>query len=623
VNSFEVDSEKWWKTQREIHGPLFSTVDYLESQNSAARDDVRFNMELASNFNVSGMGYDATGSRVRTGHRMRYNLTQSACDTGASLILSSRTVPIAMTVDGDYSLARTAERWTRAIQGQMYQLKVFEIAADIGVDGLQTGTGVAIGYVERDENGKPRPCIERVLPNELMVDCVDGMYRSPRSMYRSRLMPREAAIALWPKYEAQIRVAGGPSPRQFIDMFIKQDNRADFVRIVEAWHLPSGPGKNDGRHVIAIDNQDLRVEPYTADKFPLVVYRYVERRIGFWGQGLVERVMPAQVRLSELQQAKRDMQRLCSNPYMMIEENSNVSYDDMTNMPGQQVKYRGTMPQLVVFEGTPNDLSAEEAQIKQEVWEQEGFATSVQQGEVNKGLASARAVRAADDVASRRHVMPIRLVEQMYLDFVQLIAMLNDQCAAIDPDYTVVGRYRSGGKSWIKTDRWSEIRLPENDACVNVFPISALPTTPQGAWSALEEMTQAGYIGKNMSMELMQMPDTEAFVSMNNSNLDLTRYQIDQLFDGIPVLPIPQQFFADPAETPTLVTQAMLVAYRMNAPQEVIDLFEQFLSHCKVLIEADQAPPPATIAPAALNPAAAAAMAIQQPAMPAAMPVAA
>jgi hypothetical protein len=445
-------------------------------------------------------------------------------------------------------------------------------------------------------------------------------------MYRSRLMPRESAIALWPKFEAQIRCAGGPSPRQFIDMFIRQDNRADFVRIVEAWHLPSGPGKKDGRHVIAIDNADLRVEPYVADRFPLVVYRYVERRIGFWGQGLVERVTPAQVRLSELQQAKRDMQRLCSNPYMMIEENSNVSYDDMTNMPGQQVKYRGTAPMLVVFEGTPGDLSAEEAQIKQEVWEQEGFASSIQQGETNKALSSARAVRAADDVASRRHIMPIRLVEQMYLDFVQLIEMLNDQCAAIDPDYTVIGRYRSGGKSWIKADKWTEIKLPATDVSVNVFPISALPTTPQGQWSALEEMTQAGMIGKNMAAELMQAPDMDAFASMATSNIDLTRYQIDQMLDGIPTLPIPQQLMQDPAESPQLVIQAMLIAYRMNAPDQVIQLFEDYLAHCKTLIEGNAPPAPMNVAPAALdaNAANAAQMAAAMPQPGAApMPVAA
>jgi hypothetical protein len=595
----------WWQTKKDVHTDLGPMVRYLQANNRGLREDVRFHMELCSNFSVSGNGTDGNSVFARRAvGKIRYNLTQSAVDTGASLILSNRTVPMALTSDGDFSLQRKAERWTRAIQGQMHSLGVFDIAADIGVDGLQTGTGFALGWVETDigEDGKPvnpRPCIERILPNEILVDSVDGQYRSPRSIYRIKFIAREQLISLYPQHERLLKVAGGPNEQDYIDFFLSRENKADFVRVVEAWHLPSRKGRKDGRHVICTDNLDLRVEPFTRTRFLIVAYRYAERRIGYHGQGLVERVTPAQIRLSELQQAKRDMQRLCSNPYLMIEENSNVSYDMLTNMPGQEVKYRGTMPQIVVFEGTPADLSQEEQQIKAEVWEQEGFSASVQQGEVNKGLSSARAVRAADDVASRRHVMPIRLVEAMYLDFTKLIEDLNDQCAEIDPEYTVTGRYRSGRRSWIKEDRWLDLKLPENDAQINVFPISALPTTPMGMWSSLEELTAAGMIGKSMAQDLQQMPDVDAWDTLNNANLDLTRYQIDRMLDGIPELPIPQQFFFSPTESPALVTQAMLVAYRMQAPDEIIQLFEAYLAYSKTL--AEQAAPPVQQAPAALG----------------------
>jgi hypothetical protein len=608
----------WWLAKKDVHSDVTAFARYLQAANRGLREDARFHMELCSNFSVSGNGTDGNSIFARRAvGKIRFNLTQAAVDTGASLILSNRTVPMALTSDGDFSLQRRAERWTRAVQGQMHSLGVFELAADIGVDALQTGTGFALGWVETDEGDggrpvNPRPCLERILPNEILVDSVDGQYRSPRSIYRIKFIAREQLISMYPQHERLIKVSGGPNEQDYIDFFISRDNKADFVRVVEAWHLPSRKGQKDGRHVICTDNLDLRVEPYTRQRFPIIAYRYAERRIGYHGQGLVERVTPAQVRLSELQQSKRDMQRLCSNPYLLIEENSGVEFDMMTNMPGQQVKYRGTPPQIVVFEGTPADLSQEEAQIKAEVWEQEGFSASVQQGEVNKGLSSARAVRAADDVASRRHVMPIRLVEAMYLDFTKLIEDLNDQCAEIDPEYTVTGRYRSGRRSWIKEDRWVDLKLPENDAQINVFPISALPTTPMGMWSALEEMTAAGQVGKSMAQDLQQLPDVASFDTLATSNLDLTRWQIDRMLDGIPELPIPQQFFFDPAESPALVTQAMLVAFRMEAPDEIIQLFEAYLAHAQTLTT--QAPAPLQQAPAALdaNAAAAAQVALAQ-----------
>lgn len=617
--------DAWWrKRPATVHQELHSTVVYLTKQNRGQREDTRFFMELASNFNVAGNGCENYGWMGRAaGGKMRRNLTASACDTAASLILQNRTIPMAVTTDGDFALSRLAERWTRAIQGQFYQLGVFDLAPDIGMDALQTGTGFLIGYVERDEEGNPRPCLERVLPNEILVDCVDGQYRTPRSIYRVKHVSREQLAALYPKYATKLRTAGGPLATDYIDFFIRKDNRADFVRVTEAWHLPTGKGKKDGRHVICVDNCDLVDEPWTKDTFPIRAYRYVERRLGFWGQGLVERVMPAQIRLSEIQQAKRDMQKLCSNAYWLVHRHSNVSWDDITNMPGQQMEWEGaTPPQMVVFEGTPADLSAEEAQIVQEVFENEGFANSVSGGEVNKGLSSARAVRAADDVASRRHVMPTRLYESLYLGLAELIAELNDECAEIDPNYTVTGRYRSGGKSWIKTEKWTDLKLPKDRVQINVFPISALPTTPAGLWSQLEEMTQAGQVSKSWAMELQGLPDVDAFTSLQNSSHDYTTWQIDRMLDGIEELPVSYQNLDESA---VLVNQALMVVLRMEAPDNIVALFDNYLNAIPV-VKAGGVQAPAPMAPAALDQNAAAAMqltgggAMPPPGGPAPMP---
>jgi hypothetical protein len=622
----EEDTQKgaWWCSKpRNAYLTVCGIVNYLERQNRGQREDTRFFMELASNFNIAGNGCENSGWFGRAaGGKMRRNLCQSLCDVASSLILQNRTVPMAVTSDGDYALARLAERWTRAIQGQFYNLKVFDIAPDVGRDALETGTGFVLGYVEMDEKGKPRPVIERVLPNEILVDAVDGQYREPRSLYRIKLVARETLIAAWPKFAAKLRTSGGPTPHNFVDFSISKTNKADFVRVIEAWHLPTMPGKADGRHVICTDNVDLVDEPYAKEKFPIRAYRYVVRRVGFWGQGLVERVMPCQVRLSEIQQAKRNMQRLCSNTYWMRHENCDWSWDEMSNLPGQEIVWTGqTPPQMVTFEGTPADLNAEEQQIVAEAMEQEGFSGNMVAGDVNKGLSSARAVRAADDVSSRRHVMPTRLYESLYLDMADLIAELNDQCAEIDPQYTVTGRYRAGRRSWIKEDLWTELKLPEGKVQITVFPISALPTTPMGLWSTLEEMTQAGMVSKEMAMELQGLPDVARFMAGETSSIDLAGWQIDRLMDGHEELPIPQQ---DLQTSIRMANQAMLIAYRMEAPQHVLDAFDGYMAYGKSLLEQPPANALGGMAPAALSPEAAAAAQIAAapaPAMPGAPPL--
>lgn len=113
-------------------------------------------------------------------------------------------------------------------------------------------------------------------------------------------------------------------------------------------------------------------------------------------------------------------------------------------------------------------------------------------------------------------------------------------------------------------------------------------------------------------MELQNMPDLDRYTHSETSSIDLAGWQIDRLFDAVQELPIPQQ---DLQTSIRMVNQAMLIAYRMEAPQEVLDAFEMYMAYGKSLLET----PPANanalsgMAPAALSPEAAAAAQMAPP----------
>ncbi len=609
--------DAWWsQDDSQAHASVTARLQFLSQQNTAQREDVMFHMNIFSNFNIDGEGTIGALAYLMPGStkKIRRNIASAAVDTAASMIAAGRTMPLYLTSGADFQLARRAEQRGRVLHGQFYELGVFDIGTDVFFDGAATGTGIVKGY--RDTMNRPQ--LKRLLPNSVFVDQAEG--RDPRSFYEVGVFAREVLMSTYPKCRLELESSAGPTNEDMADFFIRVDNKADLVRVVEAWHLPSVEGAKDGRHVICANNVTLLDEPYERDRPPLAFYRYAQRRAGFWGQGLIERTLPAQLRQAELQRVVDACQDLCSLSMWLIPENSNFNIEDIDNLPGGAATYQGQVPpQLVTWSGTPPDIKAEIQQIADEVFANEGLSPGMVGGELpQKGLNSARAVRAADDVASRRLVIPTRAFERFYLDVARLIEDLNDDCAKEDPDYAVTGRKRFGRKTFLNVVKWTDLALPTDDFRCSMFPMSAMPTTPQGKIATVDEWIQDGFVSKPQAMDLMEFPDTESFASMETADIDLVMWQIDETLEWDPEgeedapLPIPNQDLMYAAAT---MNKAFLVAYRMKAPQHTLDAMQSYIDYAKRLMDEAAGPVETnTDDPAALSPGAAAAaqVALQQ-----------
>jgi len=118
--------------------------------------------------------------------------------------------------------------------------------------------------------------------------------------------------------------------------------------------------------------------------------------------------------------------------------------------------------------------------------------------------------------------------------------------------------------------------------------MSSLPTTPAGRWAAALEWVQSGFISKQYAVDLMGMPDLDAFAAIENAHLEIAKWQIEQMLDGIPQDPMPRQNLQVAMD---LATRSELQAITMGADPEIIDLFEAYLTYCQALM--DKAAPPA------------------------------
>lgn len=572
----------WWESKTgEAHDDVFARHKFLCEQSREMRLDNLLYLNIAANWNVdgSGSGYGPLEWRSsNSGRKIRRNICQSGLDTSASLIAANRTIP-SYSTNGNFASSRKAMHKARCIHAQMWQLKAFEHGVDAFYDGASTGTGATHVYADYITK---KPKLVRPKPNSIFVDLAED--RDPRTLDWTHFIARSVLKARFKKYRFEIENAKGPSGTDFEDFFIREDNRADLVKVVESWHLPSYPGAGDGRHVITVSSCTLVDEDYKRDRLPFAFYHYSRRRAGFFGQGLVERMLPAQIRLCELQRTVAKNQDLTSLAMWLIEENSGVDEDQITNAEGGMVTYRGTAPQLAVWQGTPQDLKSEIREIIADAFEQEGLSPGMVGGElVQKGLSSARAIRAGDDVASRRQVIPTRFLETYYLDVAQLIADANDDLADNDANYTVNGYYRAGRQQFITQRRWVDLKFSDNDnSTLTVMSMSAVPTTPQGRMAAVEEYIAGGFMSKPVAISLMEFPDIEAWQCLETADLDLVEYQIDRLLDGFAELPIGDQ---DPYLARDLITKSKLVAYRMQADYEILDNMGRYIAYADQLIE--------------------------------------
>lgn len=587
----------WEAAEADIPAQVWARQKSLEDQAAEMRADNLMYMSIATNGNVDGSGsYGSESSQYRLmGMRVRKNITGALIDTAASRIASLRTLPVYTAAGADYTLRQKAEDRANCLLHQMTtELNVFKIGPKVWYDAARCGSGAARVFVNPDTG---RPKVVRLKPNSYFTDQAEG--DNPRTLTIVYFTPRDYLARQYKDHAAKIADATGPTFDDYETFFIRQDNEADLVKVVEAWHLPSGGDASDGMHVMTTNNAVLHKAPYTRQRYPVVFYNLFDRPFGFWGQGYVERALSAQVRYWQLQTVIDRCENLGSNLVFLVHDESDVQAGDIDNMPGLVLKYGGPVPpQAVVWSGTPQDLVRQQQQIWADLLEQEGFSPGTVNGELpQKGLNSARAVRAATDVSSQRHVPQIKNFEDFYKELVQCIADANDDCVALKPQYTVSSLALAGRSQFMRTSKWAELAIPEGDIRLNVFSVNAMASSPAAQLEAIEELTQQGAMTRAQAMALIGVPDLPAWAQLETAQEDLVQFQIEKMRAGTRELPIPNQV-PYMQEAKRAVNNALLIAYRSGAPEETQQLFRNYIAYWDVL----QAQQPTPVAEEPLPP---------------------
>ncbi len=585
MNELQSFSKWWTRKDDEVARSVFGYLNYVENKQMFRHTANLRHARLYGNFEMLGFGANEYAKRnMFQNGGMSLNVIHACIDTAAAKIAKAKPKPLFLSTKGNWSVQTRCKNLTRYVEALFSQAHVYQEAVKVFFDAGIFGTG-ALKVIVDDET--QAISVERVLIDEIIVEDSDGVYGCPRHLIQRRFASRDSLIAQFPKSKMGILDARAG---RAIDSQVNQIN-PDLVLVVEAWHLPSGPKSKDGKYSISVDNCTLYLEDYDKDYFPFEFFRWSDAILGFFGNGIAEQLTPIQKEINYLLMDIQEANHLMARPRIFLEEGSKIVPSHLDSDHGIPIiPFIGQPPVFM----TPSPMAGAVFEhlnfLYAKAFETTGISQMAAASKKQPGLDSGVALREFSDIESER----FNLVGQRWeIFFMELAKKFID----ISRDL-----YKSGGaklkikgktKRFIKDLKFADVNLKDEQFEMDVESVGFLPNTAAGKLQKVQELVQSGFIRKEYGLSLLEFPDTEQVMTLENAAFDDVMMLIERMLEDGEYDPPEQYMNLDLSMT--LVQSSYLRAKQAGAPEDRLKLLRDFMKDLEVL----QAPPPPPEAPEA------------------------
>lgn len=575
-------SARWWLLPKDkIHTGVSTVVEHILTNMSVRR---RMNYFFAALYNDLGAQFTSSrhtnlyynrtaldGNAV-LGSSITLNVLQNCIDTACALISKNKPKPQFLTEGSkDYATKVKGKELTRYVEGIFDETNMYQVAQKVFLDACIYGTGALKLFIE---DGEIRA--ENIFIEEILVDDLEGMHEAPVQLHQRKYIARDILCAQFPECEEEIRscqeISGGTT------------TTADVIAVRESWHLRSGKKSKDGMHAITIENCTLYAEPFTKDTFPILFFRWAFQTLGFWGRGICHETWKLQRELDIILQTIQRSQRLVSGPIIAVESGSNITEDHITsNRLGKIVEYSVTPPQFLTPPSVNAELYNHANYLEDRIYKVAGVSQAAAQGEKQKEVKSAIAIREANDITAGRFEITGQRWERFHMDIAKLLVDLSCDLSKEKSDLSVM----TTGKGSARRINFKDVKSELEDYKLQLFPVSGLPSTPAGKLDQLMDYAQAGYLSKEQVMDIADFPDLEDTISLETASLHLTQDILSNIkLHGDYIAPGPYM--------------TLPIAYRMaclevdratlqNVDEDNIELLRKWADACQDLMDEGKA----------------------------------
>lgn len=524
----------WAKTLRQCWRPLAQRD--LEHdriyENRTLRYGARYLPALSA---LESIGYDTA----------RLFVTTSIVDTFVARISKRRSMPMFVVDDAEWDLKQKAHDFRRWLHGKMLETAVDRLWPGMVRDACVRGDGVL--YVDDTDDDI---IVERVHRSELLIDPYEAKQGAPavRTIYRLRQVSRDALIAQWPEYAAQIEQA----PEAMEDPLTRRADllsdetmlgRRDIVDFFEAWHLPScddaDEDETDGRVAACLDGATLCYAPWTSPRFPFARLSRYPSQTGYWGRGDVEMLRGSQAELNRMVADISQNVHVTGKGIWMAPMAAQVQPEQLSGYrPFVLQTMAGTAPQFVHPPPVgPATIDLLERKIG---WMHDliGVAQWAAQGRSPLGNGvSGVAIDTMEDLLSDRHSTFEDAAGHARLDIAQ--GML-DAGQRLQARWKAEGardaddkrRRRKLGATWmdkgsIKRLDWDDVALKGEEYRLQLEPVNFLPSTRAGKLAMTAELVGKGVIPQEYASTLYEEPD----VAHINREVNAERNNVQRMME--------------------------------------------------------------------------------------------
>lgn len=582
---------KWWdEADGEKHSHIFGVVHKIkEAQSYRTLSNLRY-ARLYSNMEILGL-QAGLFSRVNDfqnflTNRVTLNVIKSCVDTAASKIAKNKPRPLFMTDGGNWNYQRRAELLTKYMEGLFEQMgtgtgdarTIYGIGRRVFVDACVFGSGAAKIFIDPVEKNVKA---ERILIEEIVVDDTEGIYESPRQMFQEKLVFRDVLLDMYK--DSPDLVFKIQSATSGISDGYRDKSSADMIKVIEAWHLPSGGDATDGRKVICIENATLSDVEWDKPYFPFVFQRWNPRILGFYGQGLAEELVGIQLEINKLLRNIQIAQHLMAVPQVWLELQNKVAAKKINNEIGGIKYYSGQPPIFMVPTAMNPEIYQHLDRLEQKAYNITGISALSAQSKKPSGLDSGVALREYQDIESERFILAGLRYEDFFMDVTYMALDMLDDLASKEGVNPAV-RIQQG--NWDRLLKWGDVKLPKDQYTLRAFPTALLPSTPVGKLQTVQEMVQAGFFEKDEALDLLNFPDIESVVSLKLSGRKDIMMMIDKMVEDGTYQP-PEPFIN--ASLAASLSQSYYNRGRVQGmPEDKLELLRRFMDDCRALVEQSQ-----------------------------------
>lgn len=586
----------WWRAENETDMAMqvASTLKFISRHQSARVEQLTVSTRLYGNtsaFSLMGSAFTRASSVAPSpsSQRISYNLCSSVVDTLTAQLSKNKIIPTFITSGGRWGMQKKAENLSKFLDGCFYENKVHSKAVESANDSGCWGDGIA--HIFRDDND--RAAVERVLPHELFVDQVESMVTKPSQIHRVKICDRDVLKGFFQDDKEALDKITSAMPANMQDV-AGVASAADLITVTESWHLPSYKDADDGLHAICLEDKVLFKEKYEKNYFPFAFLQYKKRKLGFWGQGAVERLQNLQGEINRLMILIQKSMWLGGSFKVLLENGSKVVSQHINNDVGAIIHYVGTPPQYITPPMIQQDIYPYVDALIAKGYQQEGVSQMASSNVKPLGVDSGEALRTYDKIGDDRQLEFGQAFEDFHLEIGrQMIEVVKD-IFKDKKQYKVMWP----GTRFVESIDWKDVNLEDDEYYLKAFPTSSLPDEPMAKLQTVQEYMQAGLVSPRAGRRLMRTEDIEMSDMLAAAAEDLICKTIeDILYDK------KDDMRPDSNWDLQLAKQISMEYYNFallnNCPEENMNMLRQFQGYLDDELGLTAPPPAPTVTPTA------------------------